>query len=265
MKCLIHTSLFLLVVLSLNLQGMEEQHASTMREKAEQFEKKCLDLDKERKEKEKKDAQLRAEPVSLANLRSKIYCYVQDTFKAKPKHPRSALLDEKHKLRSLERYQKIAATGFDFTKADYMNGWTLLHEAAYMGDLPLIKWLIEEQKVDVNAFACVAISYNPHATTALDRAFWFIDEQSDNELAVISYLTSHGAQFSGNYNSARMYNDKPRILQAYVVALSTEEKQEYCKDLEVMKGKECSPAPHPTNEKCKDVCASIEILKKSLE
>lgn len=165
------------------------------------------------------------------------------------------------KLLPLKKYKEMAADGVDFKKADYESGWTLLHKAAEERDLPLTKWLIEEQKVDVNAL------YKPVGKTPLDFVVCIstsveVDKKLNNIAEVISCLTEHGARFSGNWDGDRYNMNSPHVLKTYVAALSKERKQKFWSELQEIKRDAC--LRDNGSETCKNIRASIAILEKSL-
>jgi hypothetical protein len=250
MNRLMNVSSILLLLLCVDVHAMQNQEEQmqlqmpTMKEKVEAFEKKCSEEAAQRREnaKIKKDDEKSIYSTLLLN----------------------------HGLHPLEKYKEMAADGFDFKQADD-EGWALLHKAAEQKDLPLIKWLIEEQKVDINALCAQWVTRGPLAKTPLDFIVDTFDERSNNDLEVISYLTKHGAQFSGRWSGARSNMKNPRVLKTYVAALPTKKKLSFCRKLEMAKKDECPNALLSwlgignDSAQCKDIQESIAILEQSLQ
>jgi hypothetical protein len=249
MNYLINVSAVVLLSLFADVRAMENQQPQTptMKEKRQKFEKECVE----------KAMQKRENPNKKNNDGESAFPSLLLDGELLP-------LDTYGELLPLDTYKEMAITGgFDFKSADYNSGWTLLHRAAEKRDLLLSKWLIEEQKVDINALCAHWLCGRPLATTPLDYVFSFgrlygADEKFEDALVVISCLSEHGAQFSGNWLCPFYNLERPRVLQTYVPALSTKKKQKFCSYLKKESLKDVS------RKKFDKIRASIAILEQSL-
>lgn len=95
---------------------------------------------------------------------------------------------------SLELSKRLVALGADVQFKTPL-GRTLLHEAAESGQLETITWLLEEQKVDVNA---VGRYHYTSAHNALESIL-LNSSTVPNREAVCELLLVHGAQFNAEY------------------------------------------------------------------